>query len=106
MILKYLGCDKKYFRYELYNGERLELYVETKLTARQVVKNLFCNFGIKVASIGLVGYGDFWSYVQDEKFNRAPKGTAAERRRLYKIRHSNECASPGTVGFYACRILW
>ena len=47
MILKYKGCNKKFFRYELYNGERLELYVETKLTARQVVKNLFCNFGIK-----------------------------------------------------------
>ena len=47
MVLKYKGCDKKYFRYELYNGERLELYVETKLSARQVVKNLFCNFGIK-----------------------------------------------------------
>ena len=47
MVLKYKGCDKKYFRYELYDGERLELYVETKLTARQVVKNLFCNFGIK-----------------------------------------------------------
>ena len=47
MILEYKGCDKKFFRYELYNGERLELYVETKLSARQVVKNLFCNFGIK-----------------------------------------------------------
>lgn len=47
MVLQYKGCDKKYFRYELYNGDRLELYVETKLTARQVVKNLFCNFGIK-----------------------------------------------------------
>jgi len=47
MLLKYKGCNKKYFRYELYDGERLELYVETKLSARQVVKNLFCNFGIK-----------------------------------------------------------
>ena len=47
MVLEYKGCDKKFFRYELYNGERMELYVETKLTARQVVKNLFCNFGIK-----------------------------------------------------------
>ena len=34
MLLKYKGCNKKYFRYELYDGERLELYVETKLTAR------------------------------------------------------------------------
>ena len=62
--------------------------------------------GIKVASIGLVGYGDYWTYLQDEKFNRAPKGTAAQRRRLYKIRHANECAAKGSVGYYACRILW
>jgi len=47
MVLKYLGCDKKYFRYELYDGDRLELYVETKLSARATAKLLFRNFGIK-----------------------------------------------------------
>jgi hypothetical protein len=47
MILKYLGCDNKYFRYELYDGDRLELYVETKLSARATAKLLFRNFGIE-----------------------------------------------------------
>jgi len=47
MVLKYLGCDKKYFRYELYDGDRLELYVETKLSARATAKLLFRNFGIQ-----------------------------------------------------------
>jgi hypothetical protein len=47
MVLKYIGCDKKYFRYELYDGDRMELYVETKLSARATAKLLFCNFGIK-----------------------------------------------------------
>ena len=47
MVLKYLGCDKKYFRYELYDGERMELYVETKLSARATAKLLFRNFGIQ-----------------------------------------------------------
>ena len=47
MILNYRGCDKKYFRYELYDGDRMELYVETKLSARATAKLLFCNFGIK-----------------------------------------------------------
>jgi hypothetical protein len=47
MVLKYLGCDNKYFRYELYDGERLELYVETKLSARATAKLLFRNFGIE-----------------------------------------------------------
>ena len=47
MVLEYKGCDKKFFRYELYNGPRMELYVETKLSARATAKLLFCNFGIK-----------------------------------------------------------
>ncbi len=47
MVLKYLGCDKKYFRYELYDGDRMELYVETKLSARATAKLLFRNFGIE-----------------------------------------------------------
>ena len=47
MVLKYLGCDKKYFRYELYHNDHLELYVETKLSARATAKLLFRNFGIK-----------------------------------------------------------
>ena len=62
--------------------------------------------GIKLGSIGAAGYMDYWTYVQDEKNNRAPAGTAAERRRLYKIRHAQECAATGSIGFYACRILW
>jgi hypothetical protein len=62
--------------------------------------------GFKIASIGAEGYDDFWGYVQKEKAGRVPAGTASERRRLYKIRHAQECAAPGTPGYYACRILW
>ena len=47
MVLEYKGCDKKFFRYELYNGPRMELYIETKLSARATAKLLFRNFGIK-----------------------------------------------------------
>ena len=53
MVLKYLGCDKKYFRYELYDGDRMELYVETKLSARATAKLLFCNFGIKDIALNI-----------------------------------------------------
>ena len=62
--------------------------------------------GFKIASIGAEGYEDFWGYVALEKAGKVPKGTATERRRLYKIRHAVECTSPGTPGFYACKILW
>jgi hypothetical protein len=62
--------------------------------------------GIKIASIGDSAYSDYWTYVQDEKAGRAAKGTAAERRRLYRLRHAQECAAPGTDGYYSCSILW
>jgi hypothetical protein len=62
--------------------------------------------GIKIASIGDVEYSDFWTYVQDEKAGRVAKGTAEERRRLYRVRHAQECVAQGTPGYYACKILW
>ncbi len=95
--------------YRIKTGQRLAArrlgVVIRPSTEKNKKLDVFKN-GIKIASIGLVGYGDYWSYVQDEKYNRAPKGTAAERRRLYKIRNANECAAKGTVGYYACKILW
>ena len=62
--------------------------------------------GIKIASIGDVEYSDFWTYVQDERAGRVAKGTAEERRRLYRVRHAQECVAQGTPGYYACKILW
>jgi hypothetical protein len=95
--------------YRIKTGQRLAArrlgVVIRPSTEKNKKLDVFKN-GIKIASIGLVGYGDYWSYVQDEKYNRATKGTAAERRRLYKIRNANECAATGTVGYYACKILW
>jgi uncharacterized membrane protein YebE (DUF533 family) len=95
--------------YRIKTGQRLAAQRLGVVIRPSTVKNkkldVYKN-GIKIASIGAVGYLDYWTYLQDEKFNRAPKGTAAQRRRLYKIRHANECAAPGTVGYYACKILW
>ena len=95
--------------YRIKTGQRLAArrlgVVIRPSTEKNKKLDVFKN-GIKIASVGDIRYGDFWTYVQDEKYNRAPKGTASERRRLYKIRHANECSAPGTVGFYACKILW
>jgi len=63
-------------------------------------------YGVKIAAIGDVEYSDYWSYIQDERAGRVPKGTAEERRRLYRVRHAQECTAKGTPGFYACKILW
>jgi hypothetical protein len=57
--------------------------------------------GVKIASIGALGYLDYDSYIKT-------KGLvyANERRRLYKIRHANDRNKKGTAGFYADKILW
>ena len=50
--------------------------------------------GVKVASIGAIGYSDF-----------ATTGDK-ERRRLYRIRHKGEDKRVGSNGYYALKILW
>ena len=48
---KHVSTSDGWRRYELYNGEKMELYVESKLSAIKVVKMLFTNFGIKDVKI-------------------------------------------------------
>ena len=62
--------------------------------------------GILVARIGDVDYLDYHLYLKGEKAGKFPRGTAAERRRLYKVRHKNDRRKFGTAGFYADQILW
>jgi hypothetical protein len=50
--------------------------------------------GVKVASIGAIGYSDY-----------ATTGDK-ERRRLYRIRHKGEDKRVGSNGYYAWNILW
>jgi hypothetical protein len=50
--------------------------------------------GVKVASIGAIGYSDY-----------ATTGDK-ERRRLYRIRHKGEDKRVGSNGYYAWYILW
>jgi hypothetical protein len=57
--------------------------------------------GKKIASVGAIGYGDFPTF-------RKEKGVkyANERRKLYKLRHSNNRSKKGTNGYYADKLLW
>jgi hypothetical protein len=50
--------------------------------------------GVKVASIGAIGYSDFASTGDKE------------RRRLYRLRHAGEDKRIGSNGYYAWNILW
>ena len=56
--------------------------------------------GKKIADIGALGYGDYWSYYQGDKF------MAREKRQAYKARHEGEQNRIGSPGYYAWYILW
>ena len=62
--------------------------------------------GVKLASIGAVGYNDYPTYMELEKKGKVPKGTAKERRKLYKIRHSKDRKQLYSNGWYADQLLW
>jgi hypothetical protein len=57
--------------------------------------------GIKVASIGAIGFSDYPTYLKEEG-----KAVADERRRLYHIRHKKDEQKKGSSGYYASRLLW
>lgn len=56
---------------------------------------------IKIASIGGAGYGDYPTYIKTKG-----KEYADQRRRLYRIRHSNDRKVVGSNGWYADKLLW
>lgn len=62
--------------------------------------------GVKVASVGAIGYKDYPTYMELEKKGKVPKGTAIKRRKLYKIRHKKDRNIKNSNGFYADRLLW
>ena len=62
--------------------------------------------GVKVASVGAIGYKDYPTYMELEKKGKVPKGTATKRKKLYKIRHKKDRNIKNSNGFYADRLLW
>lgn len=62
--------------------------------------------GQKVASVGAVGYKDYPTYLELEKKGKVTKGTANERRKLYKTRHAKNRKVKNSNGYYADKLLW
>ena len=56
--------------------------------------------GEKVADIGALGYGDYWTYYTSDPY------LAREKRKYYQARHNGEQNKIGSPGFYAWYILW
>lgn len=77
-----------------------KLGVQIKPSTRQGKKiDVFRN-GVKIASIGALGYKDYPTYIE-----QYGKSYADNRRKLYYIRH-NDDIKLGTPGYYAAKILW
>lgn len=62
--------------------------------------------GIKVASVGAIGYNDYPTYMELERKGKVEKGTASKRRKLYKIRHKKDRSVRNSNGYYADKLLW
>lgn len=62
--------------------------------------------GTKLASIGAIGYKDYPTYLALEKEGKVPKGTASERRKMYKLRHDKDRKRLYSNGWYADQLLW
>jgi len=71
-----------------------KLGVELKLSSNPKKKIDVFKKGIKVASIGAIGYSDY-ATSKDK-----------ERRRLYRIRHKSENKVIGSPGYWTWKILW
>ncbi len=56
--------------------------------------------GDKIADIGALGYGDYWTYYQSDKY------LARSKREAYQARHNGEQNKIGSPGYYAWYILW
>lgn len=56
--------------------------------------------GNKIADIGALGYGDYWTYYQSDKY------LARSKREAYQARHNGEQNKIGSPGYYAWYILW
>ena len=62
--------------------------------------------GTKLASIGGIGYNDYPTYMELERKGKVLKGTAKERRKLYKLRHTKDRKRLYSNGWYADQLLW
>lgn len=92
---------KKYIPTERQERNARALGVRIESAKNKAKKLDVYRYGRKVASIGARGYKDYDAWLAE----RGP-GFAAERRRLYKIRHERDRHKIGSPGWYADKILW
>lgn len=95
------------YKITLYTKERAKKLGVTVKPSRTKGKKIdvFKN-GVKVASVGALGYADYPTFLSMESRGMIPTGTAKRRRSAYKSRHSKDRKVLGSAGYYADQLLW
>jgi hypothetical protein len=78
-----------------------KLGVEIKPSKNKKKKIDVLKNGKKISSVGATGYKDYPTYINENGL-----AYANERRKLYKIRHSEDRLKTGSNGYYADKLLW
>lgn len=94
-------AENKYVITQYTRDRAKTLGVTVKLSTRKNKKIDVFKDGVKIASIGGAGYGDFPTYKRTHGDEYAD-----ERRRLYRIRHAKDRNVVGSPGYYADKLLW
>lgn len=83
----------KITQYSYDQARRLGVIIKPSTNPKKKI-DVFKN-GVRVASIGAIGYSDY-----------PTSGFDKIKRRLYRLRHAGEEKRIGSNGFYAWKILW
>jgi hypothetical protein len=94
----------KILPYQRSQAKRLGVTIKPSASKGKKI-DVFKN-GVKVATIGAIGYGDYAIFKSLERQGRVPRGYAESRRKAYKQRHRKDRFVKGSNGYYADNILW
>lgn len=94
----------KITKYTLEQAKKLGVTIKQSTVAGKKI-DVFKN-GVKIASVGAIGYNDYPTYMALEKKGVYPKGYADGRRKLYKIRHEKDRKVKDSDGYFADKLLW
>jgi hypothetical protein len=94
----------KILPYQRIQAKRLGVTIKPSASKGKKI-DVFKN-GVKVATIGAIGYGDYAIFKSLERQGRVPRGYAESRRKAYKQRHRKDRFVKGSNGYYADNILW
>lgn len=80
------------------NAKRLGVTVKVSTNPKKKI-DVFRD-GVKIASVGAIGYKDYPTYLREDK------KLAEEKRKAYKARHEKDRKKVGTPSYWADQLLW